>query len=48
VQFIYAQPANSLVEGITAPEISGAKSTTFARWPKSLKDLAIQMARLVE
>ena len=48
VQFIYAQPATSLVEGITAPEISGAKSTTFARWPKSLKDLAIEMARLVE
>ena len=48
IQFIYAQPTDSLVEGITAPEISGAKSITFAAWPKSLKDLAIEMATLVE
>jgi hypothetical protein len=48
VQFIYAQPTDSLVEGITAPEISGTRSITFAAWPKSLKDLAIEMAKLVE
>ena len=48
LQFIYAQPASSLVEGITAPEISGTRSITFAAWPKSLKDLAIEMAKLVE
>ena len=48
VQFIYAQPATSLVEGITAPGIPGAKSVTFAQWPKSLKDIAIKTARLAE
>ena len=48
VQFIYAQPANSLVEGITAPEIPGTRSITFASWPKSLRDLAIEMAKLAE
>lgn len=46
VQFIYAQPAGSLVEGITAPKIPGAKSITFDQWPKSLKDIAIEMATL--
>jgi len=48
VQFIYAQPAGSLVEGITAPTIPGAKSVTFEKWPKSLKDIAVQMAKLAE
>jgi hypothetical protein len=48
VQFIYAQPASSLVEGITAPKIPGAKSITFDRWPKSLKNIAAEMAKLAE
>lgn len=48
VQFIYAQPTATLVEGITAPHISGAKSVSFNTWPRSLKDLAIKMAKLVE
>ena len=48
VQFIFAQPANTLVEGITAPRIPGTKSMTFDQWPKSLKDLATKMAKLVE
>ena len=48
VQFIYAQPASSLVKGITAPEIPGAKSITFDKWPKSLKDIAAEMAKLAE
>ena len=48
IQLIYAQPTSSLVEGITAPEISGARGITFASWPKSLKDLAVEMATLVE
>jgi hypothetical protein len=48
VQFIYAQPAGSLVKGITAPKIPDAKSITFEKWPKSLKDLAIGMAKLAE
>jgi hypothetical protein len=48
VQFIYAQPAGSLVEGITAPKIPGAKSITFDKWPKSLKDIAAEMAKLAD
>jgi len=48
VQFIYAQPANSLVKGIGTPSIPGAKSITFDKWPESLKDIAIGMAKLAE
>ncbi len=46
VQFLYAQPSAKLVEGMTAPNIPGAKHVTFDAWPKSLKDLAIKMAGL--
>jgi len=48
VQFIYAQPASALVEGITAPEIPGAKSIMFDQWPKSLREIASKMAKLAE
>lgn len=48
VQFIYAQPSGSLVKGITALKIRGAKSITFDKWPKSLEDIAIEMAKLAE
>ena len=48
VQFIYAQPAGSLVEGISAPKIPDAKIVTFDQWPKSLKDIAVKMAKLAE
>ncbi|HIG87812.1 MAG TPA: hypothetical protein EYQ25_12275 [Planctomycetes bacterium] len=48
VQFLFAQPASSLVEGITAPEIPGAKSTSFDQWPKSLKNIAAALAELTE
>jgi hypothetical protein len=48
VQFLYAQPASSLVEGITAPRIPGAKSTSFDQWPKSLKNIAAALAELTE
>lgn len=48
VQFLYAQPADSLVEGITQPTIPGAKSVAFHGWPKSLKEIAIEMAKLAE
>jgi len=48
VQFIYAQPAGSLVEGLTAPKILGAKVVTFDQWPKSLKEIAVEMAELAE
>ena len=48
VQFIYAQPANSLAEGITTPNIPNAKSITLEKWPKSLKEIAIQLAGKAE
>ena len=48
VQFLYAQPRGSLVEGISEPNIPGAKNVSFDQWPKSLKDIAIKLAKLVE
>ena len=45
IQFLYAQPASSLVEGITSPKIPGAKSTSFDQWPKSL---AVALAKLAK
>ena len=48
VQFFYGQPAGSVVEGITAPKIPGGKLVTFDQWPKSLKNIAIEMARQAE
>ena len=47
VQFLFAQPANSLVEGITAPRIPGAKSTSFDQWPKSLQRVATRLGELI-
>jgi hypothetical protein len=46
VQFIYAQPSATLVKDITVPQIPGAKRITFDAWPRSLKELAIEMAYL--
>ena len=48
VPFFYAQPANSLVEGITSPSIPGAKGVTFNQWPKSLKEIAIDLGTLAK
>ena len=48
IQFLYAQPASSLVEGITSPKIPGAKSTSFDQWPKSSKNIAVVLAELAE
>ncbi|MEZ6139207.1 MAG: hypothetical protein R3B84_01430 [Zavarzinella sp.] len=48
VKFIYAQPAGTLVDGITEPSIPGAKQIIFDNWPKSLKDIAAQMGRLAK
>ena len=48
VQFIYGQPSANLVEGISVPQIPDAKSVTFDAWPKSLKGLATDMAKLAE
>ena len=44
VPFFYAQPSDSLVPGITAPDIPGAQRLSFDQWPKSLKGLAAEMA----
>jgi len=48
VQFIYAQPTASLIQGVANPKIPDAKAVTFDRWPKSLKQIAIEMAKLAE
>jgi hypothetical protein len=48
VQFLYAQPASSLVEGITDPKIPGAKIVSFDQWPKSVQSLASSLAKLAE
>jgi sialate O-acetylesterase len=48
VRFIYAQPSAELVQGITSPALSGAEKVTFNQWPKSLKELAIEMAEQVK
>ena len=43
IPFLYAQPTPSLVEGITSPNLPNAKSTNFNQWPKSLKQIAIEL-----
>ncbi|MDA7906296.1 sialate O-acetylesterase [Mariniblastus sp.] len=48
VKFIYAQPEGSLVPGITVPGMSSETRVPFSQWPKSLKDLAVEMARLAQ
>ncbi len=48
VKFIFAQPEDILVPGITAPKILPKNNATFSQWPKSLKDLAIEMAKLAQ
>lgn len=44
IPFFYAQPSSSLVPKITDPKIEDATKITFDQWPKSLKDIAIEMA----
>ena len=48
VQFIYAQPAAGLVEGLTAPDLPNSASIQFAEWPKTLAEFAKRMAQVVE
>ena len=48
VQFLYAQPGGTLVEGITAPRLPGARTVTFDQWPKSLKGIAVRLAKLLQ
>ena len=44
IQFLFAQPTDTLVKGITTPKIPGGKSIIFNKWPKSLKDIATNLA----
>ncbi len=46
VPFLHAQPASSLVAGITEPEIPGAMSVTFDQWPNSLAEIATALGEL--
>ncbi|MEX1224886.1 MAG: sialate O-acetylesterase, partial [Pirellulales bacterium] len=48
VPFLYAQPAGSLIEGVTAPSIPGAKQVTIEEWPKSLRELAAQLGQFAK
>ncbi len=48
VQFIYAQPAESLLDNITVPNIPAARKFTFESWPKSMQQTAVEMAKLAE
>ncbi len=45
VPFFFAQPSVVLVPGIAAPSIQNGKSVTFDAWPKSLKNIATEMAK---
>ena len=46
ILFIYVHPTEILVEGITTPNIPGAKRITIDQWPKSLKDISSELAKL--
>ena len=48
VQFVYAQPSTKLVSGISRPNVPDSKGITFDTWPKSLRDTAIELAKLIE
>jgi hypothetical protein len=43
VSFLYIQPTASLVPGITAANISGAKSMEISVWPQTLREIASQL-----
>ena len=45
VPFFYAQPSAQLIPGISAPSIQNRKSVTFDAWPKSLKNIAAELAK---
>ena len=47
VSFFWAQPADSLVEGIEAPRIPGAPSVEFDAWPKTLESLVTRLGERV-
>jgi hypothetical protein len=43
VPFFHAQPSAKLVPGITPPKIENSKAAEFNQWPKSLRELAVQL-----
>lgn len=48
VPFFYAHPTAELVEGITTPNIPGQRAVSFDQWPKSLQELAVELAQLAK
>ena len=48
VPFLYAHPKKSLVENIKLPKIDGAKVTYFDQWPKSIKAIAVELAKQIK
>lgn len=46
ISFLYAQPAESLVNGITTPEIENALSIQFDQWPQDLESIARRLGEL--
>ena len=43
VSFLHAQPSATLVPGITPPKIENSKTAEFNQWPKSLREIAVQL-----
>ncbi len=43
VPFLYAQPTATLVPGVSSPKIENSKAAVFEQWPKSLRELALQL-----
>lgn len=48
IPFYHALPSVELVDGITIPNLPMSQSIELSEWPKSLKEVAIRMAGLVE
>lgn len=40
VEFVYAQPAAGLADGVSAPDIKGAAQVEFSEWPKTMEEIA--------
>ncbi len=47
VAFVFAQPSDELVKGITKPAIENSMSVEFNGWPKSLREIATRLGTLV-
>jgi len=43
VRFVFAQPSAGLVEGIAKPEIAGAASVDFDKWPRNMAEIATRL-----